>query len=114
MMRGARAKRRGVLPSATLLVLLVCACSKAPVPPPPRPPPPAPPPVVIKKESPPKCESLTESCIATDKTRAKLKQGRVTFAPPSGWSYAQEPEATEATIQGAAFALTTFAKSDAK
>jgi len=114
MVRGARAKRRGAWRSAALLVLLVSACSKAPVPPPPRPPPPPPPPVVIKKESPPKCESLTESCIATDKTRAKIKQGRLIFAPPSGWSYAQETEATEATIQGAAFALTTFTKSDAK
>ena len=44
----------------------------------------------------------------------KDQQGRLIFAPPSGWSYAQETEATQATIQGAAFALTTFAKSDAK
>jgi len=101
MIRAVRAR------ACFLAALMAVACgspkpARPPDPPaastPPEPPPPPPPP--------PKCESLAEHCAAESGTKARVLDSGVSVEPPPGWQYAQQPDATLATSDGAAFAVT--------
>ncbi|SRR6266540_3066325 len=83
---------------------------------PPRPPPSAPEPVAAPAllAPVPKCEKLEESCVARSETRARIRQVGWEFAPPEGWTYAQEDELTIAKGKAAALAMTARDKGDEK
>lgn len=79
------------------LLVLVAACGAKPPPPPPPPPTPTPaeePKVAAPPQ--PKCESLDEKCMSKDGTLAKIAKTKLSFAPPTGWIYAQTETATVA------------------
>jgi hypothetical protein len=59
-------------------------------------------PVVPSAEPPPppKCESLSEKCLAKGDTRARVPGVDWFITPPSGWTYAQESDATVAEKTG--------------
>lgn len=87
--------------AALALATAVVACAK-----PPKPPPPPPPPVVeAPPPAPPPCERLEEACTADAKTKAKVSSSELTFTPPAGWKYAQEPDGTIATADRSALVL---------
>ncbi len=54
---------------------------------------------------PAKCESLDDKCVGEAGKRARVVLRRLTFAPPPGWSYAQEDDQTIAMSGGARMAL---------
>jgi hypothetical protein len=112
---------RRFLFALALLVPLAAACGSTP--PPKKPdPPPAPAPVVKKKpkgDDPfankdalkPKCEAMTEACVADKTTQAKIPEASfVVFTPPNGWTYAQESSASVAQTsdEGPALAVAAF------
>jgi hypothetical protein len=115
------------------LVSVAAACGSTP--PPKKPDPPAPAPVATAKpkkqdpfdkptpKPPPKCEAMSESCVADKMTQAKIPEASfVVFTPPNGWTFAQETTATvaQASDDGPALAVAAFtvapdeAKSPAK
>jgi hypothetical protein len=94
-----------------MMLIGILGCHSAP---PPAPPPPPPPPVVEAPPPPPKCESPEEGCVARADTRARIKQVGWEIAPPEGWTYAQEEEATVATGKSAVLGVTSFDAANVK
>ena len=93
--------------AATLLGCVACA-HKAPPPAPPPPPPaadPAPPPPPPA----PKCEALTEACVAVAHVKATIQKSDWTIEPPSGWTYAQQADVTVALLGEASFGIVVYA-----
>jgi hypothetical protein len=74
---------------AAMLLAFASACAS---------PPPAEEPKVEEAlpPAPPKCESMSERCIARSDTRAAIPQLGWTITPPSGWTYAQQSDLTVA------------------
>src|SRR5262249_35020496 len=114
--RGRRMKNPPIMIRATsvtmsivaALVLLAesfCACTPKPPPPPPpqatvEAPPPAPPPE-------PKCEALSENCIAKAGRRSKGTDSW-TIAPPEGWTFANQPTTVLATSEAAVLGVSSL------
>jgi hypothetical protein len=63
---------------------------------------------------PPKCETQEEACVAHSDTRARIKRAGWEFAPPDGWTYAQEDDLTVASGKAAILGMTSFDANDAK
>ena len=96
------------------------ACGSTPPPKKPEPPPPAPVATAKpKKDDPfdkpmpkaaPKCEAMSEACVADKTTQAKVPEAAVVFTPPNGWTYAQESSASVAQTsdEGPALAVAAF------
>lgn len=104
--------RRSAMQFAGLLMFGMVGCHSAP---PPAPPPPPPLPVVVAPPPPPpKCEAPEEGCVAHTDTRARIKRVGWEFAPPEGWTYAQEEDLTIASGKAAILGVTTFDANDAK
>jgi hypothetical protein len=60
---------------------------------------------------PPKCEAMSEKCVADKTTQAKIPEASfVVFTPPSGWTYAQESSVSVAQTadEGPALAVAAF------
>ena len=96
-----------------LCVFLLAASGCAAKPPPPVP---APsntddqPPLVQKKEKKKPCEAMSEGCIASGDTQAKIPGSDFVFIPPTGWGFAQESGQTLAKAKEgpAALAVTGY------
>lgn len=98
------------------LAVLSAACGSTPPPAPKVEPPPVAttPPVEKPPPPPPKCESLDESCAAKEGTRARVADSGLSFEPPSGWLYAQEPELTVAKNDTAVVGVLVYDATDSK
>lgn len=90
-----------------LLALVALGC---------KPPPPKPPPEPIAEAPPPapKCEALSEACTAKPGTKATIQRTEWSLQPPTGWTYAQEEDASIALSQGSAMVVTIYDIPDAK
>ena len=93
--------------SVGIVFVALGACHHADTPPPVAPPPPtateAPPPPTPPVQ--PKCEDLSENCVAAADTRARIASTDLTFAPAAGWSYAQQSTVTVAQTSSSGSAL---------
>jgi len=72
---------------AALAVLSLMACRPKP-PPPPQPDPEPEPTATAPKKKP--CVAMTEECVASSDTQAKIASSDFVFIPPAGWTFAQE------------------------
>jgi len=87
--------------------LLLTGCLQRPAPPPPASAPVQPVAVVAPPPpAAPKCEKLDEGCIASEGTKARIKQSGFALEPPFGWYYAQEQALTVASTRTAVMAVT--------
>ena len=57
------------------------------------------------KRQKPKCEALSENCLATADTQAKVPGSEAVMIPPVGWGYAQQSDYTISKIEGSAAAI---------
>lgn len=90
------------------LVALACACGSKPQPAASAPPAPSASVAVAPPLPPPKCESLDEKCVGVTGERARVVLSRLSFQPPPGWAFAQEPEQTIATSGAARVAIAVY------
>ncbi len=63
------------------------------------------PPLVSKKEKKKPCEAMSEDCVASGDTQAKIPGSDFVFIPPNGWGFAQESGQTLAKAKEAPAAL---------
>jgi hypothetical protein len=90
------------------MVAIVCGCR-----PPPAAPQPPPPPVAAAKP-PPSCRSLDDHCLSTPDTHAPIQESGWSIVPPTGWTYAHEPDATVAASEQASVAATVYESGNRK
>jgi hypothetical protein len=93
------------------LVVFSAACHHKPPPPPPEPEPEPevtePKPIKEKKKP---CEAMSEECVASGDTQAKIPGSNFVFIPPNTWAFAQESGQTIAKSKDvpAAMAVTGY------
>lgn len=58
-------------------------------------------PTATKKKPPkPKCDQLSQNCLADANTQVKIAHSDLVFVPPVGWTFAAMSEVTQAQVEG--------------
>lgn len=100
----------GVVVGSLGVLLLAVGCASKPPPPPPEPEPEPEPVHHAPKEKKKPCEAMSEECVASPDTQAKIPGSDFVFIPPNGWGFAQESGQTTAKAKEvpAALAVTGY------
>jgi hypothetical protein len=98
------AARKSWLSRTLAAFALVSAIGCRPTPPPPPPQPdPEPEPTAAPKKKP--CVAMSEECVASADTQAKIASSDFVFIPPAGWTFAQESGQTLAKAKDQPMAM---------